>query len=176
MTLVVADTCSLVNFAVMGRVDLLEATLLGRAHWTQAVEYEVRMMASGIQTLKLIVDGGWLGHAIELDTPQDRTAVTAFRAFLGGTSDRPLQHLGEAESIQAVLSRSHLRDAVLLTDDHDATLLANSKQVRVWNTAALLADAFQRGDIGHPAAYELLRSMRQVGRGVHVPSNCRDVC
>lgn len=93
-----------------------------------------------------------------------------------GTSGRPLQHLGEAESIQAILTRTRLRGAVLLTDDYDATRLAGSRQVTVWDTAALLADAFQRGEVARPEAYELLQRMRQVGRGVHVPANCRGIC
>lgn len=46
MTIIVADTCSLVNFAAVNRMDIVEATLRRRARWTQAVEYEVRCLTN----------------------------------------------------------------------------------------------------------------------------------
>ena len=65
------DTCSLVNFAAVKRMDIVEATLQHRARWTQAVEHEVRCMSARYPSLKPLVDDRWLGEAVELDTDAD---------------------------------------------------------------------------------------------------------
>jgi ATP-dependent Zn protease len=71
VTIVVADTCSLVNFAAINRMDVVEATLRRRARWTQAVEYEVKCMSSRYPSLKTMVQGDWFGESMELDTLED---------------------------------------------------------------------------------------------------------
>jgi predicted nucleic acid-binding protein len=176
MTLLVADTCVLISFATVHEMELLEATLRDRSHYTQAVEQELRKSTDYLPQLRPLVQGRWLGEAIELDTREDEVEVDRLRTALGGTSARPLQHLGEAESIRAITSRPYLRGAVLLTDDHDARDLARDRGVIVWDTGRVLADAHGRGDVGHPVAYDILVRMRQADRGVAVPPHCRDIC
>lgn len=176
MTLLVADTCTLINFAAVQELDLLEATLRGRSHWTQAVEQETHRFVHTMPVLRPLIEGKWLGEALELDSTSDHEEVERLRAALGGTSTRPLEHLGEAESIRAILSRSQLKGAVLLTDDRDAAELAQFRGLMTWDTPRLLADAFHMGEVRHPAAYNILVRMRAAERGVRVPANCRDVC
>lgn len=79
MTLIVADTCSLVNFAAVNRMDIVEATLRRRARWTQAVEYEVRCMSTRYPSLKPLVGDKWLGEAVELDTNADYREIDRIR-------------------------------------------------------------------------------------------------
>ena len=126
--------------------------------------------------LRPLIEDRWLGEAIELDSASDLDEVDRLRTALGGTSARPLEHLGEAESICAILSRTQLKGAVLLTDDRDAAELAQFRGLVTWDTPRLLADAFHMGEVRHPAAYNILVRMRDAERGVRVPANCRDVC
>lgn len=176
MTLIVADTCSLVNFAAVNRMDIVEATLRRRAHWTQAVEFEVRCMAARYPSLKPLVDDRWLGEAVELDTDADYDEIGRIRTALGGTTSDPLQHLGEAESIRAIQSRTELSGAILLTDDVSAGDFARRKGLLVWDTCRLLEDAYAMADVGCPEAYEVLGRMRQANRGVRIPADHRGVC
>lgn len=176
MTLIVADTCSLVNFAAVNRMDIVEATLRRRARWTQAVEYEVRCMTARYPSLAPIVQDSWLGEAVELDTDADYREIDRIRTALGGTAADPLQHLGEAESIRAMQSRGELSGSILLTDDASAGDFARRKGLQVWDTCRLLADAYSMADVGCPEAYEVLHRMRQADRAVRVPANHRGVC
>jgi hypothetical protein len=140
------------------------------------VEQETQRFVRTMPWLRPLIEDKWLGEAIELNSVPDQVEVDRLRTALGGTSAQPLQHLGEAESIRAILSRSQLHGAVLLTDDRDATELALFRGLTTWNTARLLADAFQMGEVRHPTAYEILVRMRAAERGVIVPTDCREIC
>jgi predicted nucleic acid-binding protein len=176
MTFLVADTCTLINFAVVYEMDLLEATLRGRSAWTQAVHAETSTFLQRMPVLKPLIEDRWLGEPIELDTEQDYREVHRLRARLGGTTAQPRKHLGEAESIHALLSRPGLSGAALLTDDRDAAELARRQGLAAWDTPRLLRDGFDMGAVGHPAAYQVLVKMRVAGRGVLVPQQCTDIC
>lgn len=176
MTLIVADTCSLVNFAAVNRMDVVEAALRRRARWTQAVEHEVRCMANRYPPLTTMLTDKWFGNAIELDTDADYEEVNRIRMALGGVTANPLRHLGEAESIRAIQSRAELSGSILLTDDVSAGDFARRRGLVVWDTCLLLADAFSMAEVGCPEAYEVLLKMRQADRSVRIPADHRGVC
>jgi hypothetical protein len=176
VTIIVADTCSLVNFAAVNRMDIVEATLRRRAYWTQAVEYEVNCLTHRYAPLKAMVQGGWLGEAIELSTAEDYAEISRIRTALGGTGNNALEHLGEAESIRAMQSRVNLRGAVLLTDDGSASDFARRRNLIVWDTCRLLEDAHAMGEVGCPEAFELLKKMRSAHRNVRIPTDHHGVC
>lgn len=103
--------------------------LVVRGRWTQAVQGEIRRWANTLEFRKLsaLLEGGWLGEAIELDSDEDLHAVEGIRMALGGIPSAPRQHLGEAESIRAIETRPELKGAIFLTDDGDATYLATRR-------------------------------------------------
>jgi hypothetical protein len=117
----------------------------------------------------------WLGPPLRLDQPGD-DEVDLIRRGLGGLAARPLEHLGEAESIRA-LERSNATDLLLLTDDGPAGDFASrrSSGIRVLDSAKVLAEAYALNEIGCPQAYDMLLAMRDEGRAVRVPPH-RKVC
>jgi hypothetical protein len=98
LQLVVADACSIMNFAPIDRMPLLNVAMRDRGRWTQAVEGEIRRFANTLEFRKLsiLLDGGWLGEAIELDRDEDLDAVEGIRMALGGVPSAPRQHLALA--------------------------------------------------------------------------------
>jgi predicted nucleic acid-binding protein len=169
---IVADACSLMNFAAIARPDLAKIALRGRGRCTEAVSHEIKQSVGYLPALGQLLDE--LGSPIKLSRQGDAAAVDRNRIALGGVSVGPLKHLGEAESIHAILSRPELAGATLLTDDHGAQHLAESRSIVVWDTTDLLLDARAMGDISWAEAREVLNQMRQKGRGVRVPASERD--
>jgi hypothetical protein len=172
------DACSIFNFAAINRMSLFEVAMRGRGQWTQAVEGEVRRSSLGrwYQPLKALLDGRWLGEAIELDSDEDREAIQNIRAALGGVSAEPLKHLGEAETIRAIESYPGLENAIFLTDDRDATYLASNRGITVRDTVWLMADAYSMGDMRCPEPYEVLQAMWDAERGIMLPDTHEAVC
>jgi hypothetical protein len=173
---ILVDTCTLINFAVVGRLGVLEAVLDGAGRWTQAAAFETRRSARHVPALPVGPEPAWLGAPVELDRPGDARAVERLRRRLGGTSRRPLAHLAETEAIHLILTHPEFAGAVLLTDDGPAADFALRQRITVWRCADVLSVAHHDGHLGCPEAYELLCDMRQAGRGVAVPADHHQVC
>lgn len=172
MTILVTDACSLINFAASGDMDVLKAGLEVRTpRCTQAVDAELRKWARSFPDLQPMLDEGWLGEPIELNRTQDQEGVGRLRTALGGTRSEPTLHLGEAESIHAILTRTELSAAVLLTDDKDARRLAGRRSLSTWDTTRLLADIHFSGDLEWEQARQVLLRMEAADRGVRVPAS-----
>jgi predicted nucleic acid-binding protein len=168
VTIVIADACSLINFAEIRRMDLLRQCLPAQSRWTEAVAHEVGQSAQYLPDLRVLINEGWLGEPIQLNARGDVEAVQRIRTALGGVPENPLKHLGEAESIQVVVSRPELRQAVLLTDDREARHVARGRGVMTWDATRLLASP---GDVSWPVGLAVLQQMRQCGRGVRIPAS-----
>ena len=101
----VVDNCTLINFAVVDRLDLISSVLVDAA-WLAAVAFETRRSARYVPTLDHAACRQWLGEPIETDLPEDNARVETIRLALGGTRREPLRNLGEAQSIHAILTRT----------------------------------------------------------------------
>lgn len=173
---VLVDTCTLVNFAAIGRLDLLETALDRCGHWTEATADEVANAAEHFSELWSVSTAGWLGEPLAPCGPGDADLVFRLRRQLGGLRRKPRQHLAEAEAIHLILHDPTYAGAVLLTDDRSAGDLAAKRGIEVWLSMDVLAGAYSDGHIGCPAAYGVLLDMEQADRGVHVPPSHHSVC
>jgi predicted nucleic acid-binding protein len=175
--LALADACTLQNFAVVGALWILERRYGSDLTWTEAVRHEIRRGLPAEPRLQRVLDleDAWLGSPLRLDQPGD-DEVDLIRRGLGGLAARPLEHLGEAESIRA-LERSNATDRLLLTDNGPASDFASrrSSGIRVLDSADVLTEAYAMGDIGCPQAYDILRAMHGEGRAIRLPPH-REVC
>lgn len=178
--LVVIDACTWQNFAVVDSLWVLESRCGGRAAWTEAVRHELRrgLAAEPLLHRVLNLQAGWLGTPLRLDQEGDE-AVDLIRRGMGGDRAAPLQHLGEAEAIRA-LERANVRQRMFITDDGPAADFARrrSSGIHVLDAAGVLADAYAMGEVGCPAAYELLKSMWEyppAPRSVRLPPH-HEVC
>ena len=175
MTIVVTDACSLINFAASDDMAVLKVGLDYRTpRCTQAVHAELLKHRHNFPKLAPLINDEWLGEPIELNQVGDRDGIKYLRTALGGTRADPKLHLGEAESIHAIQTRTDLAGGVLLTDDRDARRLAGLKNILVWDTTRLLAEIHLLGDLEWEEAQKILLRMEQAQRGVRIPANYHD--
>jgi hypothetical protein len=170
------DANTLMNFAIVHRLDLLEVHYRWRAQWTETVRYEVQRGVVIEGCYQRILDASWLPAplAIEFAATEDLQGVDALRRALGGSPDKPGEHLGEAELIYYL---EHYRpDSVFITDDRPARDLASRRGLLTVDTPTVLSECYSYGEVGCPDAYQLLVRMRDRGRGVRVPDSHTQVC
>ncbi len=104
-TFLFPDNTVLCNFAAVDRLDLLQVVLNGRGRWTAAVAFEASRSARHHPALAGVPAAGWLDEPIEITAESDVQRVNRVRrAVFGGTDDKPLQHLGEAETCVVIKS------------------------------------------------------------------------
>lgn len=173
---VLVDACTIVNFAAVGRLDLLEVALDGLGRWTETVAFEIGRATEHWPLLFAVSIADWLGPPLSLDRAGDADAIFQLRRQLGGTRRAPREHLGEAEAIHLILCYPEFAGAVLLTDDRNAGDLAAKRGIQVWMSMTVLSRAYAHGHIGCPEAHELLYDMVAVGRRPYVPADHEAVC
>lgn len=174
--LVILDCCSIINFAVIGRVPLLLEILEERGRWTEAVENETQRRSSNLPMGSFDTVQAGLGAAYQFDAITDIVRIEDIRRALGGTSRNPLEHYGEAETIYAITTLPELKGAAVLTDDSSAAAYARHQGIRVTSTPRLLADAFKRDLLQCPEPYDILVTMQAQGRWVKAPASHQLIC
>lgn len=165
---VIVDACTLKNFSVVNRLDILEQYFSKRTLWTPAIQREAgRLQVPAIDWLNTSISA-----ADDLDT---LIAVDRIRRGLGATQADPATlHLGEAEAIH-IIETQH-RSWTFVSDDQPAVDFAVKRGLKAYDTHDLLADCYTQGLIGCPEAFEVLLQMVEAGRGVRVPPSHWYLC
>lgn len=112
------DNTVLVNFAQIGRMDLLRLVAAGRSTWCYTVsqECEKSSQVSGLEQLSEAPE--IFGEPLKLETRVEQMDTQVFRARLKKPGDGPAANLGEAESLSIIMNRQ--LDAMFITDDNGA--------------------------------------------------------
>jgi predicted nucleic acid-binding protein len=158
----VFDTGPLCSFAVVSRLELLEAICTGHGSWPLSVQRELRAGARTLPALAHAHELSFLGVPEVLERPADILEAELLRVRLAGSSLGQRRNLGEAEAI--FLARR--RGGVLVSEDRDARMLAASElgPGRVASTPDLLARAVRMGLVEVADAWKLHRAMIAAGR------------
>ena len=83
-------------------------------------------------------------------------------------------HLGEAEVIDYLETRA--QTWIFFSDDRPAVDLAKRRGLNAIDSQRVLADCYASGEIGCPDAYNVLLKMQELGRGVRIPPDHRQIC
>jgi predicted nucleic acid-binding protein len=171
------DNTVLCNFASVDRLSLLEKVLDGRGRWTQAVAAEAGQSARFWPKLNQVTVDGWLGDPIEVDDPAETALVDRVRRVVfAGSPTRPLQHLGEAETLVVIERRNGFADSVWITDDGEAGLYAHRKGICVKDTVDMMREAAVGGLVTADDGHRLLLGMEQAGRRLRgIPRRAGDL-
>lgn len=171
---VLFDACTLENFAIVQRLDLLQVLYAERSTWTDGVELEIRRGISDRPHLQALTGAVWLGDPVAADDPSAIQQIDRIRRALGGAVGAPTQHLGEAQSIYHIQTVEST--AIFATDDRDAFHTARRRGLRVMDTPDILRECYDAGILGCPDAYELLHKMAAAGRGAAIPESHWCIC
>jgi predicted nucleic acid-binding protein len=155
------DNTVLVNFALVSRTALLETLLAGYGRWTVTIAAECADGAwrSGLEDMALA--GRFLGKPI-VPTQGERIVTQLIRARLAGLTDKPTDHLGEAETFAVISSRA--LNAVFVTDDVRAARLARALELRTLSTAEVFKLAVHTKYLTADEAWNHVEDLRQKGR------------
>jgi hypothetical protein len=170
------DNTVLCDFAAVDHLDLLRSILGGRGRWTEAVAYEAGRSERYLPALASLKAGAWLGEPIEVTDDTDIRQIELIRRVVfGGTENRPLQHLGEAQSCYLILNWAEFAGSWWITNDRDALRYARSKGITTRETIDLMSIAVSDGDISAGTAFHLMRRMVNAGRSLRVPRSAAEL-
>lgn len=145
------DNTVLINFALIARTDLLERLVDGRGAWSGAVASECARSAREPGLAAMGQAGDIFGEPWHPETGAEHVEIRTLRDRLAKPGDRPRQHLGEAETLVIIERRSP--DAIFVTDDAGAALIAKVRGVPVTTTWELLKLAARVHFIDGPTTY-----------------------
>ncbi len=158
------DNTVLCNFAAVHRLDLLESILRGRGRWTEAVAYEASRSAAYLPDLDIDQMYAWLLNPIEIDGEEVRRVEHLRRAVFGGTDEKPLQHLGEAQTCYLLKESGVWAGSWWASDDRDAVSFAQWNGIVTRSTVQLLEEAVATYDISEPQIRDFISQLAKVGR------------
>ncbi|MBT2550968.1 hypothetical protein [Arthrobacter sp. ISL-65] len=130
------DNTVLVNFAQIGRMDLLRLVAAGRSTWCYTVseECEKSSRVSGLEQLSEAQE--IFGKPLKLETRVEHSDTQVFRARLRKPGEGPAANLGEAESLSIIMNRQ--LDVMFITDDNGALGFAEENGIPYTTTWDLL--------------------------------------
>ncbi len=161
-----ADNTALINFCLVGRLDLLQRLMNGGGTWSATVRIECEESAFYPGCADLASVHEFLGEPHTPETDEEREAVNSAWEFLREPGDSAEKHLGEAETIGLITSRG--LTAIVVTDDTGAMRLARRHEVKVATTADLFVLAVKAGFIDAQEAWDCLTEL-QVTHGRVLP-------
>lgn len=133
------DNTALINFHIIGRWDLLEAAVKGRARWSASVSsecsYRTKIDYPGMYAEAYTI----FGAVVEPDLVERINAGVLRTAMADPTNDSPKKHLGEAETITIIESR--FQGSRFITDDWGASQFAQQRGIECFGTGDLLVAA-----------------------------------
>lgn len=138
--------------------------------------YEVRKSVGHIASLGAIVTENWLGEPVEIPSNQAAAVERVRIAAFGGTPDRPLKHLGEAETLHLLCEKAEYSSSAWITDDRAAYEFAKSKGVITRSTRDLVEFLLSESELTSEDGYLLLCEIEDAGRYVHrMPASAREL-
>jgi predicted nucleic acid-binding protein len=159
------DNTVLVNFATVGRMDVLEHLVRGRAAWTATVAEECRRSAQIDGLAELGRMPQVFGEPLVLATPQEIVNTEAIRGRMIAPGDPITAHLGEAEAVAIITTRG-LR-AAFVTDDRQAGVVARAHGVKTYSTCVLIKLAVRVGLLTADDAWQIVTLLRRRSRHLH---------
>lgn len=163
------DNTVLCNFASVRRLDLLETIFRESGRWTSSVAAEAVASARHLPGLQALP---WMGEPMEITDDVDISAINRIRRVVfGGTDDRPLQHLGEAETCFVLQNWPEFAGSWWVSDDREALRYARRQGIPTFETLDLMAGAVADGDVTDQVAFDLMRRMTGEGRHLRLPAD-----
>jgi hypothetical protein len=150
------DTTVLCNFAVVDRLDLLRSYLGARGRVVEAIEYEISRSARVVPNLDTVDIKEWFGKPIRFEKPGDRDRIDATRiGWFNGTSNDPLEHLGESQTLYAINNDKRFAGGTWITEDRAAYTLAKRQGIRTLHTTDVFVALVSNGELSAQEAFEI---------------------
>lgn len=156
------DNSVICNYGIVEKISLLITFLNGRGRWTQAVEYEASRSARHYPDIDQLLSKNCFGESIEVDAAAQVEAIR--RGQFGGTSDAPLQHMGEAETLYVVRNVTEYHGSTWITDDLAAFDFAAHIGITTWDTRRTIEQLIADYEITAKEGFDILNDMWAKGQ------------
>ncbi|NUS43308.1 MAG: hypothetical protein HOQ24_06430, partial [Mycobacteriaceae bacterium] len=153
------DNTVLCNFAAVNMLDVLKAVLNSGGRWAEAVAYEAQRSSRYIPVLRDVLDAdSWLGEPIEIADPAHVERVERVRrTVFGGGDDKPLQHLGEAQTCFLIAESGRFNGSSWVSDDRESLRYARFQGISARETIDLMGAAVLHGELTAEDAFDAMR-------------------
>lgn len=162
-TLLFPDNTVLINFAYIGRMDLLEQLSNGNGAWCGTVAFECDRQSSKLSLPTMLDAHRIFGDPLYPESPAEHIDTQAFRVLLAKPGDSPKMHLGEAETISIVANRG--LSAIFASDDVEAGRLAVTHGISIATTWYLLKMTVRVGFASRDEIWGYVLKLANEGRG-----------
>lgn len=150
------DNTVICNYGAVGKVQLLITFLNGRGRWTQAVQFEASRSARTRPDIGLLLSGH-MGEAIEIEAIDHVEAIRVGQ--FGGTPEKPLQHLGEAETVYVIKNMPGYSGSGWITDDLAAYDFGTRLGIQTWDTRYTIEQLVAGHEITAQDGFAMLNDM-----------------
>lgn len=177
MAYVFPDNTVLCNFACTDQVGLLLDHLRGRGRWVEAVAAEARLSRGHLPGLAVLLEeNAPLGAPIRIEDPAEIAAIERKRrTVFGGTADKPLQHLGEAQTCHLLQTDPTWAGATWVTDDQEAYRYAQQQGILARGTVDLFRSMVADADLTAAQAHAHLLAIDAIRTGLPIPERPDDL-
>lgn len=158
-SLLFPDNTVLINFALLGRVDLLADLTRGRGAWTATVANECEQSSQVVGLLDLRLMPSVFGEPLALTSAREVVDTASIRARMAAPGESDSAHLGEAEAVALIASRG-LR-AAFVTDDRQASVIARAEGIPTYSTCTLIKLAVRVGLVTAEEAWTMVTLLRR---------------
>ncbi|MBI9113794.1 hypothetical protein [Sanguibacter suaedae] len=163
-TFLFPDNTVLINFAYIGRMDLLARLTGGRGAWCQSVATECDNSSrfeglDELATARKIFGTPWLP-----ESGAEHLSIRLLRDEMASPGDGPTKHLGEAETIALMEHRGVT--GFFITDDEDAARKAHARGIRSSTTWDMLALALRAQWVDADTVFGFVTVLRQRRRPI----------
>jgi predicted nucleic acid-binding protein len=160
-----ADNTVLINFALLGRMDLLGRLANGCAAWTAAIRRECHASADALDNDQLRGAAAIFGTPVRMTDPRTMREALTLLEQMREPHDPADKHRGEAETI-ALIAVEHA-GSLFVTDDANARSRAKERGIRSVSTCQLLRLAIRIGALTAHDAWASVCELRRRGRTLH---------
>lgn len=143
----------------------------------EAVKHEIDRSAARVPNLARLDTAEWFGDPIEFRDETDQRAIERTRrARFGGDVDKPLEHLGESQTLHLLRTRSEYAGSVWMSEDRGALRVARAMGIITRDTRAVLEELVAYGDISAEQAFEVAVAIDQADRPLlRMPASVREL-
>lgn len=165
MLSVFPDNTVLVNFATIGRMDLLASLVGSNGRWCITVAGECDDWSGNLDLPEMLKAHEIFGDPLVPESGREHRAAQRYRDMLRSAGQPPTQNTGEAETL-AIIECRGIR-AMFVTDDTSVLRVAPPNDPVVVSTWALLRAAGRRELLTADQLWSYSRALNAAGR--HTP-------
>ncbi|HMS74531.1 hypothetical protein [Gordonia sp. (in: high G+C Gram-positive bacteria)] len=165
MVIVFPDNTALINFAVIGRMDLLERLVGRNGSWCRTVSEECDDWSRKPNLADMRRAHDIFGEPLTPENPREHATVLRYRDMLRTPGQPRTQNLGEAETL-AIIECRNIR-ALFVTDDQSVGRVAPPGSPKVVGTWELLRASHRRECVTADELWDYSRRLHEAER--HTP-------